>query len=153
NGTALAHTAGGRLFINGRLVESGDVFPFKPQWISRTELVYTADGRIKRRSVAGTVSVIPFRANVTLNRTTYTIQHRDLQPPDSQPLMGFVAPAVAPDGRMIAFVAMGDLWLLPLGGQPVQVTNDAAVEIDPAWSPDGSRLAFSSDRGGRMDLW
>src|SRR5207253_88131 len=26
-------------------------------------------------------------------------------------------------------------------------------EIDPAWSPDGAQLAFSSDRGGRMDLW
>src|SRR6185436_14690902 len=26
-------------------------------------------------------------------------------------------------------------------------------EIDPAWSPDGNQLAFSCDRGGRMDLW
>src|SRR5439155_12600431 len=36
---------------------------------------------------------------------------------------------------------------------PVQLTNDAAVEIDPAWSPDSSRVAFVSDRGGHMDVW
>ncbi len=48
---------------------------------------------------------------------------------------------------------MGDLWLLPAGQQPVQLTNDAAMDIDPAWSPDSTRIAFASDRGGKMDLW
>jgi Tol biopolymer transport system component/imidazolonepropionase-like amidohydrolase len=153
-GTNLAAAVRGRLAINGRLVESQeDVFPFRPQWITRSEFIYTADGRIKRRSLAGTVAEIPFTATVTLQRSTYAIQHRDLEPMNPQPLAGIVAPVVSPDGRSIAFTAMGDLWLLPVGGTPVQVTNDAAVEIDPAWSPDGAQLAFSSDRGGRMDLW
>ena len=115
--------------------------------------MYTADGRIKRRSMAGNVAEVPFTAKVSLQRSTYTIQHRDLEPTEPQPLTGLVTPAVSPDGRTIAFVAMGDLWLLPVGGKPVQLTDDAAVEIDPAWSPDGSQLAFSSDRAGRMDLW
>src|SRR5436309_10847232 len=30
-----------------------DVFPFRPQWPSPTELLYTADGRVKRRPAAG----------------------------------------------------------------------------------------------------
>jgi len=153
-GLDLAHVADGRLFLNGRPVPSNeDVFPFRPQWISRAQFVYTADGRIKRRTLDGAVSEIPFTAKVTLQRSTFPIQHRDLEPQEPQRLTGLVAPAVSPDGRAVAFVAMGDLWLLPVGGAPVQVTDDAAVEIDPAWSPDGSQLAFSSDRGGRMDLW
>src|SRR2546423_5899276 len=54
---------------------------------------------------------------------------------------------------MVAFTALGDLWVLPLGDAPVRVTNDAAVDVDPAWSPDSAQIAFVSDRGGQMDLW
>ena len=154
NGADLAYVAEGRLFVNGREVsDDEDVFPFRPQWTSRTEFIYTADGHIKQRSMTGVVTVVPFTANVTLKRSAYTIQHRALEPSDPQPVTGIVTPAVSPDGRSIAFIAMGDAWVLPRDGAPVQVTDDEAVEIDPAWSPDGNQLAFSSDRGGRMDLW
>src|SRR5262245_32784341 len=153
-GGDLAYVADGHLFVNGRPVPTNeDVFPFRPQWISENEFIYTADGRIRRRSLTGLAIDVPFTAKVTLQRTTFAIQHRDLEPSEPQPLKGIVGPKVSPDGRTIAFTAMGDVWLLPVGGTPVQVTDDAAVEIDPAWSPDGSQLAFSSDRGGRMDLW
>jgi len=155
-GTQVAYTsAGGHLGLSGRAMSGSeeDVFPFRPSWISRTEFIYTADGHIKRRSLTGAASVIPFAATVSLQRSTYTIAHRALEPAEPQKLTGIVNPVVSPDGRAIAFTAMGDLWVLPLGGQPVQITNDAAVELDPAWSPDSAQLAFASDRSGHMDLW
>jgi Tol biopolymer transport system component/imidazolonepropionase-like amidohydrolase len=146
---------GGHLFVNGRDVgaRDEDVFPFRPQWISRTDFIYTADGHVKRRSLAGNTSTIDFTAKVTLRRASYSIAHRPLEPTEPQPLKGIVNPVVSPNGRAIAFTALGDIWVMPLGGRPVQITNDPAVDLDPAWSPDGAQIAFASDRGGRMNIW
>jgi Tol biopolymer transport system component/imidazolonepropionase-like amidohydrolase len=155
-GTEVAYSAtGGHLFVGGRKVSGADedVFPFRPQWLNRTDILYTADGHIKRRSLVGETSTISFSAKVTLKRATYQIAHRALEPIDPQPLKGIVNPVVSPNGRMIAFTALGDLWVMPLGGTPVQITNDPAVDLDPAWSPDSAFLAFVSDRGGHMDVW
>jgi Tol biopolymer transport system component len=156
DGTELAYTTNGRLFVNNKQVSSADedVFPFRPQWTSPTEFIYTADGHVKRRIVTGVTSVIRFTATVPLRRDTYTIAHHQaLEPVEPQALTGIVHPVVSLDGRALAFTALGDLWVYPLGGTPTRITNDSAVELDPAWSPDGSQLAFSSDRGGHMDLW
>ncbi len=154
DGTRLAiATTNGELFIGGEpLRGSEDVFPFRPQWISATEFIYTADGHIKRRSPSG-ARPISFSAQVSLERTTYTIAHRELESTTTQDVKGIVAPAVSPSGQAIAFVAVGDLWVMPRGEHPVRITDDPAVEIDPAWSPDGRKLAYSSDRSGEMRLW
>jgi Tol biopolymer transport system component/imidazolonepropionase-like amidohydrolase len=168
-GNRLAYIAGGILYVDNRpLVKGTDVFPFKPQWLGPGELLYTAGGRIWRHGLGmrGTrdgvettmpgpsdVGAVPFTAKVALQRSSYTIAHRPLEPVEPQPLAGFMNPVVSPDGRAIAFTAMGDLWILPVGESPAQLTNDAAVDIDPAWSPDSAQIAFASDRGGHMDVW
>ena len=43
---------------------------------------------------------------------------------------------------------------LPLaGGDPLVLTTGEARDASPAWSPDGSHIAFGSDRGGALGVW
>src|SRR5579864_4068942 len=144
-----------RLMLDGRsLTSHEDVFPFRAQWASPEELIYTADGKIKKRSIlTAQVAPIEFSATVSFTRTPYQLRQRDFNSRAARPVRGIMAPALSPDGKQVAFAALGDLWVMPIGGAPRRVTHDRYVEMDPAWSPDGRLLAFSSDRSGTMDLW
>ena len=69
-----------------------------------------------------------------------------------------VQPAWSPKGTRIAFWAntngQRDIQTIAAsGGRPVAVTNDAATDWAPEWSPDGRWLYFVSDRGGSPNLW
>jgi Tol biopolymer transport system component/imidazolonepropionase-like amidohydrolase len=153
-----------RLMIGDRNIADADedVFPFHPQWISPREVLYTADGKIKRRPTAGgPARVIEFTADVSFTRPAFTPKRRSFDRSGPQPVRGIMHPVVSPDGRQVAFAAIGDLWVMPIGGAPERVTHDAFLETDPAWSPDGRSLAYSSDRpstglgagDGFMNIW
>jgi TolB protein len=38
-------------------------------------------------------------------------------------------------------------------GELRQLSSDPGMEINPSYSPDGRRIAFQSDRSGRLELW
>jgi Tol biopolymer transport system component/imidazolonepropionase-like amidohydrolase len=145
-----------RLMIRDRNIADADedIFPFRPQWISAGELLYTADGKIKRRPAAGgPARTVEFTADVSFTRPAFTPKRRTFDLTGPQRTHGVVHPAVSPDGRAVAFAALGDLWLMRIGGAAQRITHDAAFDTDPAWSPDGASLAFSSDRDGFMNIW
>jgi Tol biopolymer transport system component/imidazolonepropionase-like amidohydrolase len=146
-----------RLMTGGRNIADADedVFPFRPQWVSSGELLYTADGKIKRRPASGgPARTIEFSADVSFTRPAFTPKRHQFERTGSQPVRGIMHPAISPDGGQVAFAALGDLWMMPVsGGAARRLMTDSAVETEPAWSPDGASLAYSSDRGGSMNVW
>lgn len=62
--------------------------------------------------------------------------------------------AISPDGEIIAFSYMGDLFTVPVGGGlATQITSHSAYDKAPVWSPDGQHLAFASDREGNFNIY
>jgi len=61
---------------------------------------------------------------------------------------------VSPDGKTLAFDLLGDIYLLPIaGGEARSFTSGLAWDMQPRFSPDGTWLAFTSDRGGGDNIW
>jgi serine/threonine protein kinase len=70
-----------------------------------------------------------------------------------------VYPELSPDGRMLSFIrgnesffGLGQIYvkLLP-DGQPVELTHDTTQKLSPAFSPDGSRIAYGTF--GPVNVW
>src|SRR5262249_49780148 len=68
-------------------------------------------------------------------------------------------PALSPDGRYLAVsirdaTRKRDIWVIDLlKGVQQRITSDPADDTTPVWSPDGSEIAYCSDRRGHRDLF
>jgi Tol biopolymer transport system component len=74
-------------------------------------------------------------------------------------------PAWSPDGQHIAFssnragrisghaLAMDIFVMNADGSDPRNLTDSATFDTSPAWSPDGSHIAFQSDRDGNWEIY
>ena len=61
---------------------------------------------------------------------------------------------VSPDGREIAFDLLGDIYTIPIaGGAARPLLTGHAWEMQPRYSPSGTEIAFTSDRGGGDNIW
>lgn len=64
------------------------------------------------------------------------------------------APAVSHDGKSMVFEWCQDLWTASTdGGEAKRVVNDPARDAYPRFTPDGTRIVFSSDRSGSFQIY
>jgi dipeptidyl aminopeptidase/acylaminoacyl peptidase len=73
------------------------------------------------------------------------------------------APTISPDGRFVAYTLREtnwddnafetEIWIVAADSQPRQLTRSKKSSTSPAWSPDGRRLAFISDRTDKRQLY
>lgn len=164
-----------RLVVDGEPVSGDeDVFLGVVTWTAEDRLLYTADGRIRRRTLgpgdsggAGdsggsdnstdsgkpATRDVPFRATVPYLKRRPRPARRDIDDTAEHPVRGIAGPVLAPNGRDVAFRALGALWIMPIGGKPRAVADDGHFNSDPDWHPDGTALVYSSDRSGSPALW
>jgi Tol biopolymer transport system component len=131
-----------------------DVFGFAPNWRGTGDVLYTADGRIRRRQASG-VTDLPLTASVhVVAKRDYRHRVRNLDSRDSRDVKGIASPVVSRDGEQVAFRALNTIYLLPAtGGRPKPVVSDGFFNSDPDFSPDGTKLVYASDKEGTADLW
>jgi imidazolonepropionase-like amidohydrolase/Tol biopolymer transport system component len=139
-----------------KVTNHADVTATRIRWTREgSSLVYSADGRMWGVAASGgRPSEIKFRADLSIMRARkQTAPARFPEPGRREPARGFSGLAISPDGRRIGVIALGKLWVIPVGGSPQAVANVPFDANTLAWAPDGNEVAWSAGVAEQADLF
>lgn len=138
------------------VTDHDDVTPTRIRWIpNENALIYSADGRLWKVSAAGgPPREIRFTAELSITRSQPTLPPASFpEPGQEKAARGFTGLALSPDGSRIGMLALGKLWMIPVGGTPRAVANVPFEATSLAWSPDGTEVAWSAGVADQADLF
>lgn len=137
-----------------KLVSTGDAFPIAEQ------VLYVPDSTSSVFS-ASENGVLAYQAGAVESGSRLTWYDR------SGKQLGFLGdvaryagPTLSPDGKRVAMdmsepqTSNIDIWLIDVArGLRTRFSFDRSIEISSVWSPDGSHLAYASNRKGHLDIY
>ena len=69
----------------------------------------------------------------------------------------YSSPRYSPDGRKVAVTVTAsgarDVWVYDIAAHTFTKLTTEGINVRPEWSPDGSRILFRSERGGKAGIW
>jgi serine/threonine-protein kinase len=165
---ARAESAGGHLvyaaagvlwavpFDLTRLETRGTPVPVVPEVVTTTlggaDAVVAGNGTLAYVSGGTAQELTP--------RTLVWVDRRGRETPIPAPPLVYQYPRLSPDGTHIAVSAIGrggsegDIWVGNLAHTTfTRATFDPGYDGSPTWTPDGSRMIFTSERGGARNLF
>lgn len=129
---------------------SGEMFP-----VAANAAPGFVGGAASFASVHGVLAYVSPRGGVTGQLTWFDGSGASLGSVAQPPGVQYLNPVLSPDERRVAVNVMDqttgtwDVWVVDLDSQiPLRLTTDPASDTDAVWSPDGSAIAFASNRGG-----
>jgi Tol biopolymer transport system component/imidazolonepropionase-like amidohydrolase len=139
-----------------RLTNHKDVTATRIRWVpDESALLYSADGRLWKVAVSGgPPAEIRFTASLSITRKRDALPSAHFPEPGRKaPARGFMGLALSPDGHRIGMLALGKLWIIPVGGSPSSIADVPFDASSLAWSPDGTEVAWSAGVADQEDLF